>query len=546
MDLSVIIAARNEEFLQRTIEDVLKASEADTEVIAVLDGYWPEPGIHDHPKVKLIHHTESIGQRAAVNEGVKLSRAKYMMKLDAHCTVDQGFDRKLMADCEHNWTVVPRMYNLHAFDWECKSCKDRTYQGPKPEKCEKCGHTEFGRIIVWQPRWNRKSDFMRFDNDLKFQYWRAYGKRPEAKGDIVPIMSFIGACWFMEIDRYWEIDGLDEKHGSWGQVGTEIACKSWLSGGKLMVNKKTWFSHLFRTQKGFGFPYHLSGKQVMNAKKHSKKLWLQNKWPKAKHDVKWLVEKFAPVPDWDVLAPVKAQAPKKKRGMVYYSDNTGDPFFMEACRKQMQRCADMHDLSITSVTQKPLDFGRNIVVDLERAVLSIFKQILLGCEESNAEIIFLLEHDMIYHPDHFKLNPAGKDIFTYDHNRWSVCDVTGKCVFYHTDVPSMMVAHRDHLIQHYKRVVDFVTENGWRGKYGYSPPKGLPKEMRKGGRKVLMADFPSLDVRRGESFTRKRMTKDQFRSERSCRGWTEAGSVPGWGQIEGRFDDFIKDLWGGK
>ena len=53
--VTVIIAARNEEFLQRTIEDVLEKMRGDTEIIAILDGYWPEPGIPIHKKVKIIH-----------------------------------------------------------------------------------------------------------------------------------------------------------------------------------------------------------------------------------------------------------------------------------------------------------------------------------------------------------------------------------------------------------------------------------------------------------------------------------------------------------
>ena len=37
-DLSILIPARNEQFLKRTIDDILENIEADTEIIAVLDG----------------------------------------------------------------------------------------------------------------------------------------------------------------------------------------------------------------------------------------------------------------------------------------------------------------------------------------------------------------------------------------------------------------------------------------------------------------------------------------------------------------------------
>jgi len=151
-DVSVLIAARNEEFLSRTVEDVLKNKRANTEVIVIADGNLPNPPVKDHPDVILVYHPESIGQRAAINEAAKISQAKYVMKLDAHCTLDEGFDVKLMADCEYDWTVVPRMYNLHVFDWRCKKCKHTWYQGPKPKECPKCKSKEgFSRMMVWKP-----------------------------------------------------------------------------------------------------------------------------------------------------------------------------------------------------------------------------------------------------------------------------------------------------------------------------------------------------------------------------------------------------------
>jgi hypothetical protein len=39
-DLSILIPARNEMFLKNTVEDALKNSEADTEIIVALDGAW--------------------------------------------------------------------------------------------------------------------------------------------------------------------------------------------------------------------------------------------------------------------------------------------------------------------------------------------------------------------------------------------------------------------------------------------------------------------------------------------------------------------------
>jgi len=302
-DLSVIIPARNEILLAKTIEDVLSNARADTEVIAVLDGYWPEPPVYDDPRIIIIHRTEPIGQRAATNEGARLSQAKYIMKLDAHCALGEGFDIKLMEDCQPDWTMVPSMYNLHAFNWRCLNCEAISYQGFQPDQCKKCNCVDFEMDMIWKPRKNRITFSWRFDKNLQFQYWGSHCKRPECQGDIIETMSFIGACMFLERDRFWELGGMDEKHGSWGQFGTEIACKSWLSGGKLVTTRKTWFAHMFRTGNfskdgSSSFPYPLSGNAVNRARKYSQDFWNNNRWEKAIHPVSWLVEKFAPVPDW--------------------------------------------------------------------------------------------------------------------------------------------------------------------------------------------------------------------------------------------------------
>jgi glycosyltransferase involved in cell wall biosynthesis len=297
MDITVIIPARNEEFLGRTIQDVLENSEADTEVIAVLDGYLPNPPLKPDPRVTVIYNPSAVGQRAGANQAAKLARGKYIMKVDAHCAFDKGFDVKLMEKMQDNYTMVPVMRNLHAFDWVC-GCGTRIYQGPTPVKCPACGGAMV-RDMIWKPRNRTRTDFMRFDTNLKFQYWRQFEARPEASGESCDLMSFLGACWVISRHRHAKLGGLDERHGSWGQVGSEMACKAWLSGGRLVVNKRTWFAHMFRTQGlDFGFPYSISEKEVDKARKRSKDLWINGKWDKAIRPLDWLVDKFAPVPDW--------------------------------------------------------------------------------------------------------------------------------------------------------------------------------------------------------------------------------------------------------
>lgn len=270
--VSVIIPARNEKYLERTIRNVLENARGEVEVLTVLDGWLPEPRIEiGDERAVFFHFPEGIGQRQAINFAAKKARGKFVMKLDAHCAVDEGFDIKLAADCEYDWTVIPRMYNLD--------------------------------IETWKPKKHKRTDYMyiglRENGELRTEYYggREF-KRQHAKPDLIDdTMSCMGPGFFMHKDRFWELGGCDEAHGGWGQQGVEVACKAWLSGGRLVVNKKTWFAHWFRGGGGPGFPYPIGGRAVTAARAYSKDLWLNNKWPKATRKFEWLLEKFNP-PGW--------------------------------------------------------------------------------------------------------------------------------------------------------------------------------------------------------------------------------------------------------
>ena len=308
-DLSVLVPSRNEMFLKRTVEDVLANARADTEVIVVLDGAPAVEPLVQHDRLTVVILPESIGQRAATNLAARLSDARYVMKLDAHCSVAEGFDAELIraaGELGRDVTQIPAQYNLHCHDWMCDACGHRTYQGPTPAKCPKCPSTALHREMVWKRRERRLTTAWRFDETLHFQYFPEWQKRPEGKLEIADTMTSLGACFFMARGRFWEIGGLDEAHGSWGQYGVEVALKSWLSGGRHVTNKRTWFAHMFRTQGGdFSFPYELRGRDVDRARKHSQSLWFNNAWPGQVRPLSYVLEKFWPVPGWSESARKK-------------------------------------------------------------------------------------------------------------------------------------------------------------------------------------------------------------------------------------------------
>ncbi len=300
-DLSVLIPARNEEWLARTVADVLAHAECDTQVIALVDGEAAGEPLTPHPRLRVVVLPGSIGQRAATNHAARLSEARYIMKLDAHCSLEQGFDRKLLTAVEgrDDWTILPVQRNLHVFDWRCLACGERTYMGPSLAKCGKCGHTEHERVMVWQPRGGSSKHLFRFDHEMHFQYQDGWQPRHiESDGVVADTMSLIGACWMMGRERFWQLGGLDEAHGSWGQMGTEIACKTWLSGGRLVSCLTTWYAHMFRTRADFSFPYQIHASDQDKARAYSRAMWLNDAWPGQVMPLAWLVNKFKPLPGW--------------------------------------------------------------------------------------------------------------------------------------------------------------------------------------------------------------------------------------------------------
>lgn len=296
-DLSVLIPARNEEWVSNTVDDILRNRRGRTEIIVGLDGAWAEPGIPDHPDVRIVYVSESRGQRGMTNMLARLSKAKYVAKCDAHVAFDEGFDVKLMEVLKDHsdWTIAPAMRNLWVFDWECVNCGYRVFQNPIPKDCEKC-HGPVKRTLVWLPNPNRPTStaFM-FDTEPHFQYFGELKRRQT--GDISETMSLQGSFFMCTREKYWELGLCGEEFGSWGSQGIEVAVKTWLSGGKVMVHRKTWYAHLFRTG-DFGFPYPNPQEKVNAAKKHAKNLFFGNRWPLQKLPLSWLIERFWPIPGW--------------------------------------------------------------------------------------------------------------------------------------------------------------------------------------------------------------------------------------------------------
>jgi len=355
VDVSVVIPARNEQFLPPTIEDLVRNARANTEIIAVLDGYWPERMVEAN-NVHYIHHTEPRGMRGAINAGAALARGKYLMKCDGHCAFDEGYDEKLMADLEPDWVAVPRRYSLDAEAW--KRREGRRIPHDYLYLCYPNDPNDFGGPSLkgkdWVPR----------DRD---QALKAI--------EIDDLMSAQGSSWFMHRDYFYWLDLLDEEnYGHFSNEFQEIGLKVWLSGGRVIRNKKTWYAHLHKGRRyGRGW---LLRPDVLDKGATFTNRWMDGRnWRKQDRDIRWLVDKFWPVPTW----------PAESVRFVFHRRGGGSG---EIRGRQMAE----HFKARLNPPEWNYDFDIHIWVKQEPADLSLPGAHFLDVLDEHRRIPWLLEH----------------------------------------------------------------------------------------------------------------------------------------------------------
>lgn len=277
--ISLIIPSRNEKFLLPTVQDVLAKSRGEIEIIVVLEGYWTV--LPNDPRVRIIHHGQPLGMRPAINHAVRIARGEHLMKLDAHCMVEEGFDHILLRHyLEDNWVVVPRRDRLDPEKW-CKSEDSRPsidahylsypYERPGDPSCGLHG-TE------WKERGIARKDVL-LDEEMSSQ----------------------GSCWFMSRRQWDRIGELDSEHyGSFIQEFQEVGLKTWLGGGKVMINKHTTYYHLYKGKR-YGRGYSMAGLNHEAGRDYCTQFWMTDQpFSGRVYPLRWLIERFAPVPTWPV------------------------------------------------------------------------------------------------------------------------------------------------------------------------------------------------------------------------------------------------------
>ncbi len=96
--------------------------------------------------------------------------------------------------------------------------------------------------------------------------------------------------------------------------------------------------------------------------------------------------------------------------VVYYTANREKESFER--KVQQTILENMGESELISVSQKPIDFGKNICVgDVGVTGHNAWRQFQIGCQEATTKYVCAAEADGLYPPSYFAFRPARDDAF---------------------------------------------------------------------------------------------------------------------------------------
>ena len=252
--VSVLIATINDVHLKRTVEEVRKNADGPIEFIIVNDGGYK---IKEIDNVKIINHSTTLGRRVSFNEAARVAKGDYFLILDGHCSMSQGWDTKMIESCVDNNLVYAIIRDMNPDTWEYLP----------------------GHYI-----------HVRLNKEYTEKWW--YRKALEQCEVEEESMTITGCAWMVTKKCYWDLNGYDESLGGYGWDGPEWTCKVWMgeNPGSVICRTDVICGHVFGTN---------SGNVLYPANMIPKAKYISYMQELYSHKIDKLVERFAPVPDWE-------------------------------------------------------------------------------------------------------------------------------------------------------------------------------------------------------------------------------------------------------
>lgn len=225
------------------------------------------------------------------------------------------------------------------------------------------------------------------------------------------------------------------------------------------------------------------------------------------------------------------------KAIISYTDNIPSEKFLKIFRTLLKKSAG--EIPIVWVSQKPIDEKPNIILcAIGRSYHSLCMQIVAGLKQTSADMIFLAEHDVIYHPSYFEFEPSEKDVFYYNINRWWLREKDGLASLKKTTSLSQLSAYKGIMEDFYIKRLRLYEEGKKLKRCKTEPGKFNVPELPHYKMERYESKFPNIDIRHDRNYT----GSDRFKGQRF--GYKHEGEIPGWGRTKGRYKEFIKEING--
>lgn len=240
----------------------------------------------------------------------------------------------------------------------------------------------------------------------------------------------------------------------------------------------------------------------------------------------------------------------KEVTILYYSDNKIDPDIQSLVLNNLRSMQN----PIVSVTQKPIDLGKNICVgDIGSSWLNLYRQLKTAAEAATTKYVATAEHDCLYTQEHYDWTPPRDDTFYYNENVWFLQmdtkheELRGMfSTYWETErkALSQLVCNRELLIADLNEKLSLLDEHEWVKKsllFAGEPGVTRIKEAQKWARTskgvslykyiseyleaqksdIFRNELPNLDIRHDGNFTGPK------------RGKNRRYELEGWGSLHG-------------
>jgi len=176
--------------------------------------------------------------------------------------------------------------------------------------------------------------------------------------------------------------------------------------------------------------------------------------------------------------------------IIYYTANGKSEQLLKVVQENLLEAAC--GLPIISVSQKPMNFGKNICVgEVGFSYHNVVRQVLIGAQEAKTPYIALAEDDCFYSKEHFKFTPSkeGRRKSHYDTNSW----------LFHPDKPGYIraknkfegsiIVSRKHIISIINRQLKYRTM--W---IPEDRSEDRPNSYKKYGSRIFHTEVPIVAV----------------------------------------------------